>query len=59
MSWVQSSGISMDPAKVRAVLDWPVHESRTALQRFIGFANFYHRFVRNFSQIAAPLNALS
>ncbi len=49
----------MDPAKVRAVMDWPVPDSRTALQRFLGFANFYPRFIRNFSQVAAPLTALT
>ncbi|KAL0190884.1 hypothetical protein M9458_013582, partial [Cirrhinus mrigala] len=30
-----------------------------ALQRFLGFANFYRRFIRNFSQLAAPLTALT
>ncbi len=49
----------MDPAKVRAVMDWPVPDSRTALQRFLGFANFYRRFIRNFSQVAAPLTAFT
>ncbi len=49
----------MDPAKVRAVMDWPVPDSRTALQRFLGFANFYRRFIHNFSQVAAPLTALT
>ncbi|KAG1927215.1 hypothetical protein F2P79_024404 [Pimephales promelas] len=49
----------MDPDKVRAVLDWAVPDSRVALQRFLGFANFYRRFIRNFSQVAAPLTALT
>ncbi len=50
---VSADGISMDPAKVRAVMDCPVPDTRTALSRFLGFANFYHRFIRNFSQVAA------
>ncbi|CAM4463975.1 unnamed protein product [Leuciscus chuanchicus] len=58
-SVVSAEGISMDPEKVRAVLDWPVPDSRVALQRFLGFANFYRRFIRNFSQVAAPLSALT
>lgn len=49
----------MDPAKVQAVTDWPVPDSRVALQRFLGFANFYCCFIRNFSQVAAPLTALT
>ncbi|KAI2657893.1 Transposon Tf2-6 polyprotein [Labeo rohita] len=56
---VSADGISMDLAKVRAVIDWPIPDSRTALQRFLGFANFYRRFIRNFSQVAAPLTALT
>lgn len=58
-SVVSAEGISMDPDKVRAVLDWAVPDSRVALQRFLGFANFYRRFIRNFSQVAAPLTALT
>uniref|UniRef100_A0A8C2B1F0 Gypsy retrotransposon integrase-like protein 1 n=1 Tax=Cyprinus carpio TaxID=7962 RepID=A0A8C2B1F0_CYPCA len=58
-SVISAEGISMDPAKVQAVLDWPVPDSRVSLQRFLGFANFYRRFIRNFSQVAAPLTALT
>lgn len=58
-SVISANGISMDPAKVRAVVEWPVPDSRTALQRFLGFANFYRRFISNFSQIATPLTALT
>ncbi|XDV13693.1 hypothetical protein PO909_002052 [Leuciscus waleckii] len=55
---ISSEGICMDPDKVKAVMDWPSPDSRKALQRFLGFANFYRRFIRNFSQLAAPLTAL-
>uniref|UniRef100_A0A4W5L815 Gypsy retrotransposon integrase-like protein 1 n=1 Tax=Hucho hucho TaxID=62062 RepID=A0A4W5L815_9TELE len=56
---VSSEGMRMDPKKVKAVVDWPSPDSRKALQRFLGFANFYRRFIRNFSQLAAPLMALT
>ncbi|KAG1924807.1 hypothetical protein F2P79_025921 [Pimephales promelas] len=56
---VSSEGMRMDPDKVKAVIDWPSPDSRKALQRFLGFANFYRRFIRNFSQLAAPLTALT
>uniref|UniRef100_A0A8C1PUC8 Gypsy retrotransposon integrase-like protein 1 n=1 Tax=Cyprinus carpio TaxID=7962 RepID=A0A8C1PUC8_CYPCA len=49
----------MDSTKVQAVTDWPVPDTRVALQRFLGFANFYRRFIRNFSQVVAPLTALT
>lgn len=43
--------ILMDPAKVSAVADWATPNSRKKVQQFLGFANFYRRFVRNFSSI--------
>lgn len=58
-SVVSADGIGMDPSKVKAVTDWLAPDSRVALQRFLGFANFYRRFIRNFSQVAAPLTALT
>jgi len=49
----------MDPAKVSAVNSWPVPDSSKQLQLFVGFANFYLRFICYFSTIAAPLAALT
>ena len=51
--------VQMDPAKVSAVADWPTPDSRKKVQQFLGFADFYRRFVRGFSAIAAPLHALT
>ncbi|KAL2095692.1 hypothetical protein ACEWY4_007840 [Coilia grayii] len=51
--------IQMDPTKVSAVTSWPVPENRKQLQQFLGFANFYRRFIRNYSSVAAPLTALT
>lgn len=34
-----------DPEKMKAVVEWPVPETRQDLQRFLGFANFYRRFL--------------
>lgn len=56
---ISKDRLQMDPAKVAAVSDWPEPTSRKQLQRFLGFANFYRRFIRNYSQIAAPLTALT
>ncbi len=56
---ISSEGMRMDPDKVKAVMDWPSPDSRKALQRFLGFTNFYRQFIRNFSQLAAPLTALT
>ncbi len=46
---ISSEGTRMDPDKVRAVVDWPNPDSCKALQRFLGFANFYWRFIHNFN----------
>ncbi|KAL2083752.1 hypothetical protein ACEWY4_021525 [Coilia grayii] len=56
---VAEGAIQMDPTKVSAVTSWPVPENRKQLQQFLGFANFYRRFVRNYSSVAAPLTALT
>lgn len=44
----------MDQAKVSAVTSWPCPEIWKQLQHFLGFANIYHHFVRNYSCVAAP-----
>ncbi|KAI2667790.1 Transposon Tf2-6 polyprotein [Labeo rohita] len=49
----------MDPQKLEAVRAWPLPTSLKQLQRFLGFANFYRRFIRGFSSTAAPLTALT
>ncbi len=45
---VSAEGIRMDPEKIMAVVEWPSPDSRKALQRFLGFANFYRRFYSQF-----------
>ncbi|KAM9838598.1 uncharacterized protein ACBR49_017294 [Aulostomus maculatus] len=47
----------MDTAKVSAVTSWPIPENFKQLRRFLGFANFYHCFIHNYSFVADPLTA--
>ncbi|KAK1795684.1 hypothetical protein P4O66_001171 [Electrophorus voltai] len=56
---VSHNTLCMDPAKVRAVKSWPRPTSVCPVQCFLGFMNFYHRFLKNFSMVAAPLTALT
>ncbi|CAJ0965184.1 unnamed protein product [Ranitomeya imitator] len=53
------STIEMDPVKVQAIQDWTQPTSLKSLQKFLGFANFYRRFICNFSSIARPLTDLT
>ncbi|KAK3541689.1 hypothetical protein QTP86_000757 [Hemibagrus guttatus] len=52
------SGVRMDERKVAAVRDWPPPTTIKELQRFLGFANFYRRFIRGYSSITSPLTSL-
>jgi hypothetical protein len=48
----------MDPAKVKTVLDWLIPKIITEIQEFMGFANFYRRFIKEYSGIATSLTNL-
>ncbi|SLM35348.1 gag polymerase env, partial [Lasallia pustulata] len=45
----------MDPERIRAVEEWLPPQDVHQLQVFLGFANFFRRFIKNYSRIAAPL----
>ena len=51
-------GLQMDPEKVSALQAWEAPTSVRAVQAFLGFANFYRHFIKDFSRIAAPLTGL-
>jgi len=45
----------MDLVKVAGVQEWPTSENKTDVQAFLGFMNFYQRFIWDFSAKAQPL----
>ena len=55
---VKNGEILMDPTKLKAVEQWEPPKSVKAVRSFIGFCNFYRKFIPHFSAIARPLIAL-
>lgn len=49
----------MDASKIDTILNWPQPKTRKALQRFLGFSNFYRKFIKNFSSVVKPLTRLT
>ncbi|XP_017436974.1 uncharacterized protein LOC108343294 [Vigna angularis] len=56
---VSAGGISVDPTKVRAVLEWESPRSVTEVRSFVGLTGYYRRFIEGFSKIVAPLTQLT
>ena len=52
---LSEKGISMAQDKIQSVLDWETPKSVKDVQSFIGFANFYRRFIKDFSKLTTPL----
>ena len=46
---IRKGMVKMDPAKIEAVKNWPIPKMNKQLQAFLGFCNFYRRFIKNFS----------
>lgn len=56
---ISANGISMDPAKLSGIHDWPTPGKLKDVQAFLGLANYYRRFIHNFSALSKPLTALT
>ena len=56
---ISTEKIKMDPAKVTAIRNWDRPTCVKEIRLFIGFCNFYRQFIRRFSNVASPLNAMT
>lgn len=55
---VSSDGVSMAPDKVESIMGWPSPTKVKELQQFLGFANFYRRFIKGYSRVILPMTRL-
>ena len=55
---VSKSRIGMNPAKVGAIMDWPTPKNIREVQSFVGFSNFYGKFILHYNTLTSPLTSL-
>src|SRR5271168_188458 len=56
---LSKEGLKMDQSKVQTIQDWPEPRKVKDIQSFLGFANFYRRFISDYSAIVVPLTRLT
>ena len=56
---VSREGLKMDSKKIEAITSWPKPTIVKEVQSFLGFANFYRQFIKDYSKIAVPLTNLT
>ena len=56
-SIITTKGIRMDQENVKAIIEWPKTKNLKEVQAFLGFANFYQRFIQDYSKVVTPLTS--
>ena len=57
--FVNRDGIRMDDSKVKAITDWPAPTTVHGIRSFLGLANFYQHFIKDYAMLAKPLTDLT
>lgn len=57
--FIEATGVSTDPQKLKAVREWPQPTNVKQIRGFLGLAGYYRHFVKCFGGIARPLTALT
>jgi len=55
---ISPKGVVMQREKVKGVLNWLASRNIKEVQKFLGLANYYRRFIKDFTKIAVPLHML-
>ena len=55
---IRKDGVRIEKEKVQGVIEWPVPKSVKDVQKFLGLANYYRWFVKDFAKIARPLHEM-
>ena len=55
---IEPSGIEMEKEKMDGVLSWPEPRNMKDIRKFLGLANYYRRFIKDFAQVVRPINVL-
>ena len=53
---IRPEGIKMEEEKMKGVLEWPTPKCVKDIQKFLGLANYYHRFIEGFASVARLLH---
>ena len=55
---IRPDGVKMEKEKVQKAVDWPVLKSVKDMQKFLGLANYYRWFVKDFARVAKLLHEM-
>jgi len=56
---IEPNRIEIEKEKVDGVLSWPEPKNVKDIRKFLGLANYYRRFIKNFTQVVRPINILT
>ena len=56
---ISTSGVFVDPEKVKAVMSWERPKLVFEIRNFLGLVRYYRRFIEDFSRLAAPMTRLT
>jgi hypothetical protein len=55
---ISAKGVIVDPAKIKAIMDWQAPRNVTKVRSFVGLVGYYRRFIKGFSKIRNPITSL-